>query len=1123
MSDETDSLAAIASELATLFEPLAEQLLPPHTQTFFAQLGIMVTDPQAIALGGPLGSISTDVQALIALVPAIEAALDAEDAGTVIEDALQAIAKIRDILNSFDALVTAMQALSIPNAAQFAKSLFDFLLAQYLENARGLNDVLEFAGILTREDFDVDSTDPAHPPYTTYAFDFGAISDWLKDPAGKATSLLGWGPGFDGHLLFPRLEKLIAFAGLPVIYDPLATPQKLDFVVVELTPTTSGTSGLIVAVETDAITKSTSISLGTDATLLIDAEFQPPTGTAITLFTDGTITFTPPSPTTMSGDISAKLIFKHESPPDPFIIFGQAGGSRLEILEVDIAASAHVDEVGGSAQGSFLLSGTLTGGKVVIDSTKGDGFLTSILPSTHVEADFSVLMGVSTDRGFFFSGSSALEIRLPLHIPLGPASIEALTLEAALSGGLIPLSLGADIRAVLGPIEAVVQNMGVTATLSFPPHNGGNLGPLQLDIGFKSPTGIGLSVNAGPMTGGGFLSYDSATGEYIGALELSFQGIFSLKAVGIIDTRMPDGTAGYSLLILVTAEFTPIQLGFGFTLLGVGGLLGLNHTLDTDALRLGVRSGSVESVLFPPDVIGNIARIVSDLKTFFPLAQGHFMVAPMGKLGWGTPPLITLEIGVILDIPSPQLVILGVLRCILPEENAPILRLQVNFAGGIDLARGLIWFDASLFDSNLAAFTLTGDMALRISWGDYETLIISVGGFHPAFHDVPSDLTGMRRLTIALLSGDNPRITAQSYFAVTSNSLQSGARVELYAAACGFNIYGFLGYDLLIQRKPLYFDALIAAGLALRSGDDVIAGIDVSCELSGPTPFHARGDASFSVLFFSISISFDHVWGDPLVDLLEDLVDVLDLVTAAVSDTRNWRALLPANCSQTVSLRKVDLTGGVVLLHPFGVLTVSQKVAPLELPIDRFGEQKPTGDTTFTISRVGGSADPAHEEFALASFVNMSDSEKLSRKSFESMKSGLAFDASSGAQTGVAVDRDVSYEMSYLNHKRTRRFGLVGIFKALFDTLSRGGAAARTPLSVGTRKAGGNRPSAIVVSVAEFYVVSVTDLSLATATASAQTQAEAYAMRDALVRADPARAGMLQVVASHELFMNDAA
>jgi hypothetical protein len=71
---------------------------------------------------------------------------------------------------------------------------------------------------------------------------------------------------------------------------------------------------------------------------------------------------------------------------------------------------------------------------------------------------------------------------------------------------------------------------------------------------------------------------------------------------------MPDGSKGFALLILVTAEFTPIQLGYGFVLIGVGGLLGLNRSLDTEALRLGVRTGGVNSVLFPPDVIGNIVQ-----------------------------------------------------------------------------------------------------------------------------------------------------------------------------------------------------------------------------------------------------------------------------------------------------------------------------------------------------------------------------------------------------------------------------------------------------------------------------------------------------------------------------------
>ena len=153
----------------------------------------------------------------------------------------------------------------------------------------------------------------------------------------------------------------------------------------------------------------------------------------------------------------------------------------------------------------------------------------------------------------------------------------------------------------------------------------------------------------------------------------------------------------------------------------------------------------------------------------------------------------------------------------------------------------------------------------------------------------------------------------------------------------------------------------------------------------------------------------------------------------------------------------------------------------------------------------------------------MSDSEKLSRKSFEKLKSGLRLSGEAGAATGNSVPRDVTYEMSYLNRKQPQPAGKFGILKGLFDIFSRGAAATRTPLSVGTRKRGGNGPAAVAVNTNEWQVVKVADLSPAGAGATVGTQTEAIALRDALIRDNPALAGTLQVVASHELFSEDAA
>ena len=55
--------------------------------------------------------------------------------------------------------------------------------------------------------------------------------------------------------------------------------------------------------------------------------------------------------------------------------------------------------------------------------------------------------------------------------------------------------------------------------------------------------------------------------------------------IGVLDTIMPDGSSGFSFLLIITFTLPPIQLGFGFTLNGVGGLGGVNRTMNTDALQ----------------------------------------------------------------------------------------------------------------------------------------------------------------------------------------------------------------------------------------------------------------------------------------------------------------------------------------------------------------------------------------------------------------------------------------------------------------------------------------------------------------------------------------------------------
>ena len=87
---------------------------------------------------------------------------------------------------------------------------------------------------------------------------------------------------------------------------------------------------------------------------------------------------------------------------------------------------------------------------------------------------------------------------------------------------------------------------------------------------------------------------------------------------------------------------------------------------------------------------------------------------------------------------------------------------------------------------------------------------------------------------------------------------------------------------------------------------------------------------------------------------------------------------------------------------------------------------------------------------------------------------------------------------------------------------TRGVMRVASPLSASSRNRG-NGPAGVAVDTGEYHVVSVVDLSAVGPTATAQSQAEAFALRDALVRANPSLAGAVQVMASHELTMAGAA
>lgn len=304
--------------------------------------------------------------------------------------------------------------------------------------------------------------------------------------------------------------------------------------------------------------------------------------------------------------------------------------------------------------------------------------------------------------------------------------------------------------------------------------------------------------------------------------------------------------------------------------------------------------------------------------------------------------------------------------------DAAILRVQVNFLGELNFERRQLKFDASLFDSKLLGFPLSGDMALRLDWSADANFLLTVGGFHPAYQPPPMELPAIRRQTLALLEGDNPRLRLEMYFAVTSNTAQFGAKLELYAAAWKFNVYNFLTFNVLFQFNPFYFIAEITAMLALRMDSSSFASIKLTLTLEEPTPWKAQGTAKFNICwFFTLKVRFNKTFGEARNTTLPD-VAVLPLLVAALEANDNWEAELP---EQRHRLESICEAPGELLVHPVGTLKVSQKVVPLNVRIDRIGSQRPSDGREFRIENVQPTANllEVQESFAPAQFFDLTD------------------------------------------------------------------------------------------------------------------------------------------------------
>jgi hypothetical protein len=697
------------------------------------------------------------------------------------------------------------------------------------------------------------------------------------------------------------------------------------------------------------------------------------------------------------------------------IMLGSTTESRLEIGQICLQAETVFEQSKAHIGIDLILKEC-----AFVFQFEGDGFLQNVLPKDGFRTDFDFGIGYSSLNGFHFSGGAGLDVTLPLHISLGVLKIQTTSLAILLNEEeSLSILIGSSIEAELGPVVASINRIGCKSRIDFP-KQGGNLGPVNFEVpSFLPPNGVLLAINTSGITGSGFLEFDYANHRYTGALALNFSE-FSLTAIGLITTQLPDGSDGFALLISICTIFNPpIQLTMGFTLTGVGGLIGVNRSMEVDALRKRLKTGSLDSILFPnpESFVKDSGEIISNLRAVFPPTEDQYVVGPMVQISWGRQSILTANLGILIEFPDPvRIAVLGTLDAALPSADEALVMTHLDVLGCIDFAKQELWFKASLYDSRILTFTLYGDAAFFLSWGHNPRFVLSLGGFHPHF-PIPADLfADMRRLTLCLSESKNFQLNCQSYLAITSNSVQFGSQANLYAKKGKFSATGHLGFDALIYLSPFSFEVEIRAGIQVKYGSLSLFGLGLTLFLAGPAQWIARGKVRISLLFFSIKVGFRFTWGSkeavvlPVVDpwvrgTEQSLLDALE-------DPNNWGSLLPPGQSMAVALRSTeedvvpDSQGQKPLvLSAAGRLEVRQNLLPLDTPLEKIGAAPMTDAyDSFTITAIKvGTEDltdgPIEDQltqdyFARGQYEHLTTDQQLSVPAFERMPNGITTVAS---------------------------------------------------------------------------------------------------------------------------------
>lgn len=504
------------------------------------------------------------------------------------------------------------------------------------------------------------------------------------------------------------------------------------------------------------------------------------------------------------------------------------GGARLELAGLGVPLG------GGAGDGSNPTAAGVMPSAGAGDDSPAPRFSPALAVQKHPGLPLAVSLRAGPGNGPWF---------LQIQREFGPIYLEQVGLAVGQDGGEITtIGVVIDGKVSLFGLSAAVDDLSLTYRVS---GEGSPFEPTRWKI---DVAGFAVTAEMGGLTlAGGLRKFTPAAGgsEYLGML-LARLGVYGLTVYGGFGEVGPPEDR-FTSMFLFGAVNGPLGGPPAFFVTGIGGGFGANRGLIVPGDLSQFAGYPLIKALDPAARAGDPFTELDQARVYFPAERGQFWFA--AGISFNS---FTLVDGVVVVAVSfgngLEISILGLARMALPRPEAALVSIELALVARISTREGVVLVQAQLTDNSwliAPAVRLTGGFAFAAWFGgpNKGQFVLTIGGYHPDFHR--DGYPVVPRLGLSWQIGNFVSVTGGSYFALTSEALMVGLKVEIHAQLGPAWAHLVFGADGIVYFDPFWLSVTIYASIDAGVTIDLwFAEITISIHISarltvtGP-PFRA--------------------------------------------------------------------------------------------------------------------------------------------------------------------------------------------------------------------------------------------------------------------------------------------